>query len=190
MLSEELIIKGCVKNDKRFQKLLYDKYAATELGFAMRYVHSKVEAEDIVQDAFCKILMKIKQYKGSGSFAGWMKRILINTAITNYNKNEKHYYHSDISEISDYYLDKEQLSEVEFQMSELLMVINKLPEGYKMVFNLYAIEGYKHREIANMLGIEESTSKSQFLRARKLVQAELLKLAETKEILLNPVNGK
>ena len=190
MLSEERIIKACMKNDKQAQKLLYDKYAATLLGIAMRYAQSKDEAEDIVQDAFCKILMRIKQYKGSGSFVGWIKRILINTAITNFKKNEKHYYHNDISELGDYYLDKDQIDDADFQMSELLKVINALPEGYKMVFNLYAIEGYKHKEIAEMLNIEESTSKSQFSRARKIVQKELTKLAETKEIFLQLADGK
>ncbi len=188
MLSEKSIIKGCEKNDKRAQKLLYEKYAATLLGIAMRYAHSKDEAEDILQDAFCKILMKIKQYKGSGSFEGWMKRIIVNTAITNYKKNLKHYYHSDVSEISDSFVKQDQFGDHEFQMSELLNVINALPEGYKMVFNLYAIEGYKHREIAEMLGIEESTSKSQFSRARRLVQTELEKIAGTKKIFLKIEN--
>ena len=184
MLSEERIIKGCVKNDKRSQKLLYDKYASTLLGIALRYAKSKDEAEDILQDAFCKILMKINQYEGSGSFEGWMKRILVNTAITNYKLNVKHYYHSNLNEVSDSFIKHDHFGDHEFQMNELLSVINTLPEGYKMVFNLYAIEGYKHREIAELLGIEENTSKSQFSRARKQIQASLEKLATTNEVFL------
>ena len=180
MLNEDLLIARCKKNDKRAQKMLYDMYAPTLLGIAMRYVYEKPEAEDILQEAFLKILIKIKQYAGIGSFEGWMKRILINTAIGNYRKNYKHYHHHDIIEIRETEVFEFTIYDAEFTKEELYEVIRSLPEGYRMVFNLYAIEGYKHKEIAEMLEIDIATSKSQFSRARKLIQKKLYAISQEK----------
>lgn len=178
MYNEEHIIARCKKNCKIAQKELYDKYAAILLGIAMRYVYDKAEAEDILQEAFLKIFLNIKQFAGTGSFEGWMKRILVNTAIGNYRKNLKHYHHQDIIDINESEAMDFVIYDVEFTKEELYLVIRNLPDGYRMVFNLYAIEGYKHKEIAGMLNIDVTTSKSQFSRARKLIQKKLLELSK------------
>lgn len=166
--------------DRKAQKLLYDKYSSLFLGICMRYANSRDEAEDILQDGFVKIFMNIKQYRGEGSFEGWMKRVLINTAISNYRSNLKYYYHADIDEIKKTEIDESSVDNSEFSKEELLKVINSLPEGFKIVFNLYAIEGYKHKEIGEMLDIDIGTSKSQYSRAKALIQKKLLDLAKEK----------
>lgn len=153
-------------------------YAPVLLGLCCRYTRDRSEAEDVLQEAFIKIFNKLGQFAGKGSFEGWLKRIVVNTAITHYRQNLKHAYQEDISEIKESRIPGENFKEAEFTQEELMGVIKSLPQGYGIVFNLYAIEGYKHREIAEMLNIDISTSKSQFSRARKIVQQKLEKLME------------
>ena len=181
MSREKRIIEGCIKNDKRWQKALYDSYASVLLSIAIRYAYSRDDAEDILQDSFCKIYSNIEQFKGTGSFEGWLKRIVVNTALTHYKKNEKHYHNIDVNDFADVIPGSSHIAETDFQMSELLKIINSLPKGYRMVFNLYAIEGYKHKEIAEIMGIDENTSKSQFSRAKKIVRERLSKMSITKK---------
>ena len=172
-MDEIELIQKCKNKDKRAQKYLYDKYASTLLGICVRYSNSINEAEDILQDGFIKIFFNIDKYEGKGSFEGWLKRIVINTAITYYHRNLKHKYHYDVSEIQELKIKHNEYGMSEFTKEELLKVIQSLPDGYRMVFNLYAIEGYKHKEIAQMLSIDLNTSKSQYHRARKLLQKKL-----------------
>jgi len=181
------IIARCKKMEKKAQRQLYDLYSPLFFGIALRYGQSKQDAEDILQDAFVKILTRINQYNQTGSFEGWMKRILINTAISHYRMSQKHDFHQDIDAVSetsfkDFNIDE---NEYEFTKDELLKTINQLPSGFKLVFNLYAIEGYKHREIAEMLDIEIGTSKSQYSRARVLLQEKLFKLKKEKVLTNN-----
>lgn len=176
MVNLEQIIADCRKSNKKAQRLLYNEYAPLMLGICMRYAKDKQEAEDILQDGFLKIFLKINQYQGEGSFEGWMKRIIINTSITNYRKNLKRYYQEEIEDYKEYKHTSENNSD--FTKEELLNAIRSLPKGYQMVFNLFAIEGYKHKEIAEMLDIEETTSKSQFFRAKKLLQSKLIELSK------------
>lgn len=176
MPDDEQIIRGCCKKDKKAQKMLYNKYASTMLGICMRYAQNRSEAEDILQEGFVKIFLNINQYLGKGSFEGWMRQIMVNTALTNYRNNLKHYYHNDVTEIAESRIDDDVSYDGEFTQEELLKIINDLPEGYRVVFNLYAVEGYKHKEIAEMLSIDESTSKSQFSRGKKLIQQKLEEL--------------
>ncbi|MEJ5267192.1 MAG: RNA polymerase sigma factor [Bacteroidales bacterium] len=178
------IIAGCRKMDKRAQRCLYERYASLFMGIAYRYSKSREDAEDILQEAFVKILTRIDQYSETGSFEGWMKKILVNTAISHYRNSLKHDFHKDFDSIQetqildgDYEIDNE-----EFTREELLRSINMLPPGFKIIFNLYAIEGFKHREIAEMLNISVGTSKSQYSRARALLQE---KLTELKKIARN-----
>ncbi|MBU0763911.1 MAG: sigma-70 family RNA polymerase sigma factor [Bacteroidetes bacterium] len=182
MLHEEQIITRCKKNERKAQKMLYDRYASCLLAMAMRYVYDKAEAEDILQESFLKIFTKIRQFEGKGSFEGWMKRIVVNTAIGNYRKNIKHYHHQDIEEVRETDFTEFIIYDTEFTGEELFGIIRELPEGYRMVFNLYTIEGYKHKEIADMLGIDIATSKSQFSRARKLIQKKLYELSRERVI--------
>ncbi len=179
MKNIEQIIAKCQKNDRKAQKRLYEMYAPLLLGICMRYAKDKQEAEDVLQEGFIKIFSRIEQYSGKGSFDGWLKRIIVNTAITNYRANLKRYYHDEISDVSEYNFIGD-VNESEFTREELLKAIRQLPKGYAIVFNLYAIEGYKHREISEMLDVDISTSKSQFLRARNNLQKILLELKKEK----------
>ena len=176
MVGEEQLIRRCIQGEPSAQKELYRKYAALLMGICLRYAPDRPAAQDILQEAFVKIFLSIKYYAAQGSFEGWMKRIVINTAITNYHKNLKHRHHYDVDEMFDIPAENESFDRADFTHEELLNVINQLPQGYKMVFNLFAVEGMKHREIAEMLGIDINTSKTQFLRARKFIIKRLNEL--------------
>lgn len=173
--NEKEIIEGCLKNNMKAQKMLYQAYASLFLGICMRYAKDKQEAEDVLQEGFLKIFKRIDQFTGVGSFEGWMKRIIVNTAITNFRQNQKRYNQVVIEQIPE---EETEVSAEDFEYTheELLKVIQSLPPGYRMVFNLFAIEGYPHKEIADQLGIDVTTSKSQYSRARKLLQKKLLEL--------------
>jgi RNA polymerase sigma factor (sigma-70 family) len=181
MVDDFQIIEGCAKHDRNAQKMLYDRYSRFLLGICMRYAEDKAEAEDILQDSFLKIFFNIKDFTGSGSFAGWLRKITVNTAITHYHKNLKHRYHIDIEEYISVETGTESFEESFFSAEDLYKVLNELPAGYRMVFNLYAVEGYKHREIADMLGIDTNTSKSQYSRARAVLREKLEELGKLKD---------
>lgn len=156
------------------QKQLYDQYADLLLGICIRYSTDRAEAQDILQEGFLKILLNIKLYSGEGSFLNWMRKVMVNTAITLYHKNKKHRYHYDIDEVREVPPGKGSPREdPDYTRDELFALLNSLPEGYRMVFNLYAVEGYKHKEIADLLDIDINTSKSQYSRARKYLRARL-----------------
>lgn len=176
---EELILE-CKKNNRKAQKELYDKYAPVLLGVCLRYAKDSSEAEDVLQEGFIKIFDKIDLYNNKGAFEGWLRRLMVNTAISNYRKNLKRYYSLDINEPVIQNISSEWIKS-DYTQDELMQVIRKLPEGYRMVFNLYAIEGYKHKEIGELLGIDETTSKSQYSRAKKRIQLELIELSKIKE---------
>jgi RNA polymerase sigma-70 factor (ECF subfamily) len=170
------IIDRCIRKDKTAQKMLYNLYASTLLGICFRYARDRTEAEDILQDGFVKIFTHIEKFEGKGSFEGWMKRIIVNTAITHYHQNLKHYYHQDFDEISE--TKTLNNTNADFTQAELLQVINELPSGFRIIFNMYVVEGYKHKEIAQMLDIDIGTSKSQFSRAKRLIRKRLLELSK------------
>lgn len=180
MVNDREIIKGCAGHDRRAQQLLYDKYSRFLLGICMRYAADKAEAEDILQDSFLKIFFNIKDFSGIGSFAGWLRKVAVNTAITHYHKNLKHRYHIDIEEYVSSETGISSFEEDFFTSDELVKVLNELPAGYRMVFNLYAVEGYKHKEIAELLGIDTNTSKSQYSRAKAVLRDKLEKLGRMK----------
>jgi RNA polymerase sigma factor (sigma-70 family) len=180
MIDDLQIIEGCAKHDRNAQKMLYDKYSRFLLGICMRYADDKAEAEDILQDSFLKVFFNIKEFTGSGSFAGWLRKITVNTAITHYHKNLKHRYHIEIDEYISVETGTGSFEESFYSSEELFKVLNELPAGYRMVFNLYAIEGYKHREIAEILGIDTNTSKSQYSRARAVLREKLEALGKLK----------
>jgi RNA polymerase sigma factor (sigma-70 family) len=182
MYTENEIIDGCIKKNRNMQKILYDKYASKFYVICLRYVYDKAEADDILQDGFLKIFTNIGQFSREHSLEGWMRRVIVNTAITHYKKNQKHYFQKELEDINETDIENFNVLDAEFTQDELLQTIQRLAEGYKMIFNLYAIEGYKHKEIAEMLNIDEATSKSQFHRARKIIQEKLTKLAKTRTI--------
>ena len=196
--TEELIIAGCRKFEKDAQKVLYEKYVATFRAICKRYTSDVDEANDLLHDCFIKIFMNIEQYKGSGSFEGWLKRIIINASINWYkvNKKTQHYNLDDVKEpvaYEDDNLDNEEdnndvkttIMNADFTKEEILQAVNQLPEGFKLVFNLYVFEDYKHKEIAEELNIDINTSKSQLSRARKLLQKKLMELCKNKIAVTN-----
>lgn len=164
-MSDEELIEGCIREDRGFQGLLYEKYADRMFGVCLRYSSTREEAEDILQEAFIKIFDKISKFRGDGSFEGWLKRIMVNTALSSKDKRVLKYETHDIDDAPEPGIDPGAIHAMSQQ--EIVDLINQLPEGYKVVFNLFAIEGYPHKEIAAMLNISESTSRSQYARARK-----------------------
>ncbi len=180
MMSDRQIIELCAKHDRKAQQVLYDKYSRLLLGVCLRYATDKAEAEDILQDSFLKIFYSIKDFKGSGSFTGWLRKVAVNTAITHYHKHLKFRYHVDIDEYITTETGVMSFEEDFFTSDELYKVLNELPEGYRMVFNLYAVEGYKHKEIAELLGIDTNTSKSQYSRAKAVIRDKLEKAGKLK----------
>jgi RNA polymerase sigma factor (sigma-70 family) len=176
MLEKELIEK-CIKGNNKAQELLYNTYARSMKGVCVRYTKSYSEAEDVFQDAFIKVFDKLPNYDFKGSFEGWIRRIVVNSAIDYHRKNLKTKFHVEIDDEIEFE-HEEQSFEHQFQADDLMKVLEKLPAGYKMVFNMYAIEGYSHKEIAEELKINEGTSKSQLSKARKYIQKLLVELKE------------
>jgi len=150
------------------QRALYERYAGAMLVVCMRYCKNKDDAEDILQEAFIKVFKSIQSFKGDSTLGYWVKRVVINTAL-NYQRGKLYLFPMvDINEIDP--KQTQDLTLSNYQMEELLKMIQSLPIGCQVIFNMYAIEGYKHREIAKMLDISEGTSKSQYARARLLLQ--------------------
>ena len=144
------------------------------LAVCLRYTRHRMEAEDILQDAFIKVFDNIGRFEFKGSFEGWIRRIVINTALKNYSKKSFKQEQIGLENQPELPLDPEIYSNLEEE--ELLRLINRLPDGYRLVFNLYAVEGYSHKEIAELLGIQESTSRSQLVKARKMLQGMIIDL--------------
>ena len=171
-VTEEELIKGCLNHNAAAQKQLYEKYSSRMFGVCLRYVKDHGEAEDVLVTAFMKVFDRLVQYKGQGSFEGWIRRVTINEALTFLRKNRNMYLEVEIEKV-----DREpefQKLENELEVEDLMNMVKRLPEGYRTVFNLYAIEGYTHKEIAEKLEINVNTSKSQLSRARKLLQKYLV----------------
>lgn len=179
-MSDQQIVEGCAKHERKAQQMLYDKYSRFLLGICLRYASDKAEAEDILQDSFLKIFLNINDFSGTGSFIGWLRKVAVNTAITHYHKNLKYRYHVEIEEYVSTETGVLSFEEDFFTSDELHKVLNELPAGYKMVFNLYAVEGYKHKEIAEILKIDTNTSKSQYSRAKAVIRDKLEKLGKLK----------
>jgi RNA polymerase sigma factor (sigma-70 family) len=174
MSIDDKLVDDCIARDRIAQRTIFERYKAMMMGICLRYCKSKDEAEDVMMEGFMTIFTEAHTFRRDGAFEQWMKRIMINTAINNYRKNLKHYFHSDIDEIDEHTLIKSEVAE-NYSAKELLNLLQDLPEGYRLVFNLYAVEGYKHREIAKMLGITTGTSKSQLSKARKMLQGKVKK---------------
>ncbi|NNF02058.1 MAG: RNA polymerase sigma factor [Bacteroidia bacterium] len=171
-MTDEQLVDGCVKNERFAQQLFYQKFAGKMMGVCLRYAQSRDEAQDILQESFIKIFDKIQTFSGKGSLEGWVRRIVVNQALDNYRKNKAHKKNLDISDY-EYQIQTDEKIMDSFAARDLLKVIQKLPTGFRTVFNLYAIEGFSHKEIAKKLDISESTSKSQYSRARSHLQSML-----------------
>jgi len=184
-LTEEELLTGCRKGKASSQHEMYDRLAPKMLGVCLRYIKDREEAEHVMIGGIVKVFEKLDQFKGDGSFEGWVRRIIVNDCLIYIRKNRNMSLETDIDEVYDH-PDLEVL-ESSIDEKDLLKLINELPIGYKTVFNLYAIEGYNHAEIAKQLEISENTSKSQLSRARKWLQNRLAALE--KEIENTITNG-
>ena len=170
---EKQIIQECIDGKRLSQKCLYTHFAGKMLGVCMRYAKDRAEAEDILQEGFIKIFNNISKFKHEGSFEGWVRRIMIFTAI-NWFKHRSRKFQEDLDTFG-YDAPFEDDIVGKIAAKEIIALVQQMPDGYRMVFNLYAIEGYTHREIAEMMGIAEGTSKSQYSRAKQFMQLALAK---------------
>ncbi len=169
-LTEEELIEACRQGDRRAQKQLYEQFSPVMFGVCRRYVKSPQDAEDVLVEAFFKVLTNLHQFKSKGSFEGWIRRIVVNEALMFLRKRHNFRLTVELSEI-----DRPAPVRVvnELAAEDILSLLEQLPTGYRTVFNLYVLEGYKHREIAEMLGISINTSKSQLILAKKKMQSLL-----------------
>jgi RNA polymerase sigma factor (sigma-70 family) len=164
------IIKGCLAGDRRDQELLYRRYASKLYAVCLQYSGNDEEARDILQEGFIKIFEHLGHYKHEGSFEGWMRRITVNTALEKFRSRHNLYRVDDIETIQEPDAEPENNDYAGLEANDLLEIIRELPPKYRMVFNLYAIEGYSHKEIGKMVKISEGTSKSNLSRARIILQ--------------------
>lgn len=172
---EEQLVKALKKSDARAQRLLYEKYSGRMMAVCFRYVNDRMIAEDILIEGFMKVFDKIGQYKSEGSLEGWIRRIMVNESLGYLRKHKHQVFQENIEDAHDAHdVHDYQVTDSFFAQEDLMAMISKLSTGYQTVFNLYAIEGYSHAEIAMMLGITESTSKSQLHRARAILQQMVL----------------
>jgi RNA polymerase sigma-70 factor (ECF subfamily) len=174
-MDDATLAEECVNGNIRAQRALFDKYASKMMGVCLRYTKNTNEAEDVLQDGFIKVYQKLKDYKKEGSLEGWIRRIMVNTSFDQLRKNTRQLGDTAIDDV-DYKVEGSSFVIEQLMADDLLKLIQQLPEGYKMVFNLYAIEGYSHQEIGETLGITESTSKSQYSRAKAYLRERLEQL--------------
>jgi RNA polymerase sigma-70 factor (ECF subfamily) len=159
------LVNECLKGNSRAQKALFDKFAPKMLSVCLRYMKNPEKAEDALQDGFIKVFTNLLNFNNSGVLEGWIRRIIVNTCLDELKKNKKLLLNISVEEV-EYKLESNDFVQEQMMADDLMKLIQNMPEGYRVVFNMFAIEGYAHQEIATQLGISESTSKSQYLRAR------------------------
>ncbi len=169
-MQEQELIRQCNANERKAQRYLYDRYAPLILSICRRYAGTE-NAEDVMQDSFIRVFKYLKQYRGDGSFEGWIRRVAVNTCIRHLEKAKRMKVDLYGENIPEFAVQPDAISRM--SANELIELIDKIPDGYRTVFNLNVIEGYQHKEIASMLGIEESSSRSQLTKARKYIQRSL-----------------
>lgn len=180
-MTEELMLQGCLDNLSNAQEALYNRFSPRMLGVCYRYARNREDAEDMLQEGFIKIYSQIHQYKGVGALEGWIRKIVVHTCINILKKNKKFSDSVDLVHASSIHISENNIPSM-LQAKQVVECIRLLPIGYRTVLNLYAIEGFSHKEISTILEIEESTSRSQYTRARALLEEILIK----KKILQKP----
>jgi RNA polymerase sigma-70 factor (ECF subfamily) len=175
--SVEEVISGCKNNDRKCQELLYHTFSNIMYGVCLGYTKNRDEAKDVLQEGFIKVFKNIKNYSGEGSLEGWIRKIMVNTSIDFYRVRLRKNSHINVEQVPDIELSDYSILET-ISANEILNLIQKLPEGAQIIFNLHVIEGYSHDEIAKMLDISEGTSKSQFWRAKKLLQKMITAMSD------------
>jgi RNA polymerase sigma-70 factor, ECF subfamily len=187
-MNEHEIIKGCLKNDRASQKALYEEYYGKMLGVCLRYAKDKDEAKDILHEAFMKVFTNLKNFNGTGSFEGWIRRIMVNTSIDHLRKNKQNYLivstvyaNEKAANVADEVNEEELILNIDKE--DILKAVQELTPAYRTVFNLFIIEGFTHREIAEMLDISEGTSKSNLSKAKFNLKKNLMHL-------IKPIHGR
>ncbi len=165
----------CIKGDPRAQRELFEMYAPKMMGVCLRYMKDQMQAEDVLQDGFVKVFTKLQKYEGNGSLEGWVRRIMVNTALDHLRKSNKFNANISMDDV-DYKVESDSDALSDLMEEDLLKLIQDMPDGYKTVFNMFAIEGYSHKEISDQLGISENTSKSQYSRAKAYLRTKLEEL--------------
>ena len=175
-MTEDEFLRGCLKGATSCQKEIVNRFAGRMLGVCNRYARNSADGEDILQDAFIKVFDKLHQFKFEGSFEGWIRKIVVNTALKKYSlrRYEKEVVGYEIKDRDESSMEPSAYAHL--NQKEIMDLINNLPDGYRLIFNLYVIEGYQHDEIAEMLGIQSGTSRSQLVKARTMLQKQILQL--------------
>jgi len=182
-MTEEQMLAGSIKNNASAQEAFYNKFSPKMLGVCYRFAKNREDAEDMLQEGFIKIFTQLHQYRNEGALEGWIRRIIVHTCINVLKKNKKFAESVDIIHANSIYVREDMIPSI-MQAKQVVECIRMLPMGYRTVLNLYAIEGYSHKEIAGMLEIEESTSRSQYTRAKAMLEEILIK----KRILQKPAS--
>jgi RNA polymerase sigma-70 factor (ECF subfamily) len=178
IIPESDLINGCIEGNRRMQEELYRRFSPRMYAVCLRYAGSSEEAEDILQEGFIKILKKLESFRGDGSFEGWIRRIFVNTAIEHFRRKR---YLQPVTEREENTIEGKGVSALdELAEKDILELIRLLSPGYRTVFNMYVVEGYTHKEIGDILGISEGTSKSQLSRAKVILQEMVKKYIEQK----------
>lgn len=175
-MTDEQLVKQCLENNRNAQQELFEKYSRKMMSLCIRYAGNEDDAKDILQEGFIKVFTRLQDYSGSGSLSGWIKSIMVNTAL---NFIKKSVYITEMVEMEEgHAVSGSGVSESRLGEQELLGMIRSLPDGFRTIFNLFAIEGYSHKEIAHLMGISENTSKTQYLRARARLQKMIVSNTE------------
>ncbi|MDQ6761756.1 MAG: sigma-70 family RNA polymerase sigma factor [Bacteroidota bacterium] len=169
--SEPDLIQACIEGNRQMQEILYNKYSSKMYGVCLRYCGNTEDSNDLLQEGFIKIFKNLSKFRGEGSFEGWIRRIFVNTSIEHFRKKIKLY---NVSEVQENTIKDTELNILDsLAEKDIIALINELSPGYKTVFNMHVIEGYSHKEIADLLGITEGTSKSQLARAKGVLKKSL-----------------
>ncbi len=173
-MTEELMLAGCLKNNAAAQEALYARFSPRMLGVCYRFAKNREDAEDMLQEGFIKVFTQMHQYRNEGALEGWIRRIIVHTCINHLKKNKKFSESLDIIHANSVHINEEMIPSI-MQAKQVVECIRMLPLGYRTVLNLYAIEGFPHKEIAAILDIEESTSRSQYTRAKAMLEEILIR---------------
>ena len=171
-MEDALLVQECLKGKPRAQKALFDKFAPKMLAVCARYMKDQAETEDVFQIGMVKVFNKLSDFKAEGPLEGWIRRIMVNSCLDQLRKNQRFVTDKNIDDVS-YRIEVKVEISSQLMAEDLIVLIQKMPAGYRVVFNLFAIEGYSHQEIAEQLNISESTSKSQYLRARAYLRQRI-----------------
>lgn len=176
--TDSIILKGCLKNNRNAQKALYKKYKVPMFRVCLRYANSRAEAEDMLQDGFIKVFSDLHQFRSSGALGGWIRKVIVNIALMQIRKRKHLFSDIEIENLANEVTTDEDIFG-EMNAKALTHLIQKLPTGYRVVFNMYVIEGYSHKEIAEKLEISVSTSKSQLSKSKATLRRMLEKIIVT-----------